>query len=78
MENKSEAMSKEVQIIHAEIPAIRQIIRNECWLEAERRGAPVDPHEDLIRERVADIILSGAGSRIRRQIANGERMVPEK
>ena len=64
-------MSHEVEIIHAEISDVREIIRNECWLEGERRGSPVDPHDDLIRDRVADIILAGAGKRLRLQHETG-------
>lgn len=60
-------MSPETELIQAEIPDVAAIIRNECWLEAERRGSPVEPSDPAIRVRVADIILSGAGSEIRRK-----------
>ena len=60
-------MTPESEIIRAEISDVEEIVRNECWLEAERRGGPVDRREDSIRARVADIILSGAGAALRRK-----------
>jgi hypothetical protein len=58
-------MSSESEFIRAEIPDIEKIVRNECWLEGERRGCPVLPTDDVIRRRVADIILGGAGAYLR-------------
>ena len=58
-------MSRETEIIRAEIPEVERIVKNECWLESERRGCHVGPHDDVIRRRVADIILAGAGASIR-------------
>jgi hypothetical protein len=60
-------MNPENEIIRAELFDVEEIVRNECWLEAERRGAPVDRHEESIRTRVADIILNGAGAALRRK-----------
>jgi len=54
-------------IIRKEIPDIAHIISDECWLEGERRGCAVRKDDAFIRERVADIILNGAGARIRRK-----------
>lgn len=59
-------MSSESEFIRGEIPDVEAIVRNECWLEAERRGCPVDPKDEVIRVRVADIILTGAGAYLRR------------
>ena len=59
-------MSSESEFIREEIPDVAEIVRNECWLEAERRGCPVDPKDEVIRVRVADIILTGAGAYLRR------------
>jgi len=59
-------MSRESEFIRTELPDIAFIIRNECWLEGERRGCPVEPTDPVIRHRVADIVLSGAGEYIRR------------
>lgn len=60
-------MSSESQFIHNEIPDVEEIVRNECWLEGQRRGCKVEPSDDCIRQRVADIILQGAGEAIRRR-----------
>ena len=59
-------MSPESEFIREEIPELEKIVRNECWLEAERRGEPVGPHDPAVRQRVADVILSGAGAYLRR------------
>lgn len=61
-------MSPESRAIQEELPELEQIIRNECWLEAERRGCPVDSKDPVVRERVADIILDGAGAEMRRRL----------
>ena len=59
-------MSRESEFIQKELPYIEQIVRNECWLEGQRRGCQVEPTDDIVRQRVADVILSGAGEYIRR------------
>jgi hypothetical protein len=43
------------------------MVRDECWFEGERRGQAVDPDDAVIQDRVADIILYGAGAEMRRQ-----------
>lgn len=60
-------MSKETEVIRAELPEIARIIKNECWLESERRGCTVDSKDEVVRRRVADVILSGAGAYIRQK-----------
>jgi hypothetical protein len=55
----------ETEFIQQELPDIAKIVRDECWLEGQRRGCPVDPHDDVVRERVADIILDGLGEQLR-------------
>jgi Arc/MetJ-type ribon-helix-helix transcriptional regulator len=60
-------MDPESEVIRAEIPDVEKIFRDECWLEAERRGAPVEPQDDVVRERVAEIILTGVGARLRQK-----------
>ena len=64
-------MSSESEFIYRELPDIAKIVENECWHEAQRRGCPVDPHDDVIRQRVADIILQGAGEHLRRAHSGG-------
>jgi len=60
-------MNPETEIIRSEIADIKSIVENECWLEGERRGRPVDPHDETIRMRVAQIILGGAGAYLRQK-----------
>jgi hypothetical protein len=61
-------MNPESELIQAEIPHVQQIVQDECWLEGERRGMAVDPCEEVIQERVAEIILSGIGEQLRASI----------
>jgi len=66
-------MDQEAEFIRSEIPDVKSIVDNECWLEGERRGQPVDPADETVRERVADIILSGVGAYLRQKLgANGK------
>lgn len=58
-------MSSMSEWIREELPEVERIVRDECWLEGERRGCPVPPSDPAIRMRVADIILAGAGAEIR-------------
>jgi hypothetical protein len=60
-------MDSEAEFIRSELPDVKAIVQNECWLEGERRGGPVDSHDPEIQARVADIILAGAGEAIRRK-----------
>jgi hypothetical protein len=59
-------MASDSEFIRDELPDVATIISNECWLEGQRRGCSVDPSDPIIRQRVADIILSGAGEYMRR------------
>ena len=43
-------------ILH-ELPAIRQIIRDETWLEAERRGCCVLSDDRVVRDNVCLVVL---------------------
>ena len=60
-------MNPESEFIRSELPDVKSIVDNECWLEGERRGAPVDAHDEKIQTRVAQIILGGAGAYLRRK-----------
>ncbi|MEA3211902.1 MAG: hypothetical protein QOE70_4959 [Chthoniobacter sp.] len=60
-------MSPESEFIRAELPDVEKIVQNERWLEAERRGVPLEAHDDALSERVADIILGGVGAELRRK-----------
>lgn len=43
--------------IFRQLPVIRKIIRDETWLEGERRGCSVSPDDPVVRESVCVIIL---------------------
>lgn len=44
-------------VLQHEIPVIQKIIEDETWLEGERRGCSVPPTDDVVRERVCEVIL---------------------
>ena len=60
-------MDEESEFIRSEIPDVKNIVDNECWLEGERRGHPVEPQDEAVRQRVVDIILGGAGAYLRQK-----------
>jgi hypothetical protein len=63
----------ETEFIRSEIPDVAHIVKNECWLEGERRGCAVSPHDEVVRKRVAEIILEGAGAYIRQARMSANR-----
>jgi hypothetical protein len=44
-------------IIRLELPIIARIIRDETWLESERRGCPVSSNDPALRARICEIVL---------------------
>lgn len=44
-------------VIYHQLPLIAQIIRDETWLEAERRGHSVPPDDPVVRANVCAVIL---------------------
>ena len=53
-----------VQIIQAELGLVAKIVRDETWLEGERRGCKVNSRDPIVQQHVADVILSqGAAMR---------------
>ncbi len=44
-------------IIFRELPMIHQIIHDETWLEAERRGCSVFSDDRVVRENVCVVVL---------------------
>jgi hypothetical protein len=40
-----------------ELPTIEKIVRDETWLEAERRGAYVSQDDPVVRENVCRVVL---------------------
>jgi hypothetical protein len=47
--------------IAREIPVIQKIIRDETWLEGERRRSWVSPRDPVVRENVCQVILRIGG-----------------
>ena len=50
-------MSPSDPVLFREIPVIQQIIRDETWLEGERRGCEVRPDDTAVREKVCRVVL---------------------
>jgi hypothetical protein len=50
-------MSQPESIVLLQLPAIDRIIQDETWLEAERRGCPVDADDSTVRENVCRVVL---------------------
>ena len=44
-------------IVYRQFPVIQKIIADETWLEGERRGCPVSPHDPIVREHVCLVVL---------------------
>ncbi len=44
-------------VLPHEIPVIQQIIKDETWLEGERRGRHVTAHDAVVRENVCRVVL---------------------
>ncbi len=51
-------------VIRHQLPSIAQIIRDETWLEAERRGHTVPSDDPVVRANVCAVILR-TGARMR-------------
>lgn len=66
-------MSREdVCLLQHQLPTISQIVRDETWLEGERRGCAVDPHDPVVVARVCEIVQrEGAELRRRARLALG-------
>src|SRR5258707_6883468 len=57
-------------IIRRELHVIRKIIQDETWLEGERRGCPVSPHDSIVQERVCSVVLDRKSTRLNSSHAN--------
>jgi len=64
-------MTPESELIHAEIPEIERIVCDESRLQGELRGPPVDRHDPAIQARVAEIVLTSVGARLRQELNLG-------
>ena len=62
-------------VIHSELRVIKQIIRDETWLEGERRGCAVSPNDPVVRENTCRIILRIGGELRERFSRAGVRSV---
>lgn len=58
--------AEQVIVLH-ELPAIAKIVSDEVWLEGERRGCWVDPHDPVVVGKVCDIIMR-LGAQMRAQV----------
>ncbi len=50
-----------------QLPMIEKIIRDETWLEGERRGCPVSEADPQVLEKVCGIVLT-VGADMRRRV----------
>jgi len=58
-------------IVFLQLPVIDQIIRDETWLEGERRHGAVSPDDPVVRENVCLVILR-IGQQLRESLAGAE------
>jgi hypothetical protein len=58
-------------ILLRQLPVIQKVIRDETWLEAERRGCPVSAQDPAVREKVCQVILR-IGRELREQLTAPE------
>jgi len=62
-------------VLLSEIPMIQKIIRDETWLEGERRGCQVPAQDATVRENVCRVILR-IGQELRESIEAQLRLAP--
>lgn len=61
-------------IVTRELPFIRKIVEDETWLEGERRGCAVSPHDPVVCEKVCAVILR-VGQQLRESLRDSNSMV---
>lgn len=54
-------------VLHRQLPLIAKIVADETWLEGERRGRPVEPSDQNVREKVCEVVLR-MGHEMRQQV----------
>ena len=64
-------------LIFRELPVIRQIILDETWLEAERRGCGVSSSDRVVRENVCLVVLR-IGEQLRESTQRALAFAPVK
>jgi hypothetical protein len=55
-------------VVVRQLPVIQKIIRDETWLEAERRGCYVPPTDPAVRENVCSVVLR-VGAQLRASLS---------
>jgi hypothetical protein len=61
-------------IVTRELPLIRKIVDDETWLEGERRGCAVSPHDPVVCENVCAVILR-IGQQMRESLRDTNSLV---
>ena len=73
------SMARLDSIVFLQLPVIRQIVLDETWLEAERRGCSVAADDQVVRENVCLVVLR-IGAQMReasqRAVAAAPAMIP--
>lgn len=55
------------EIAQLELPAIAEIVASEARKESRRRKRKVSRHDPVVQQLVADVLLGGAGQKLRQQ-----------
>jgi len=64
-------------LVRRQLPFIAQIIQDETWLEAERRGHFVPPDDPVVRANVCAVVLR-VGAELRSRVALEFASLPPK
>lgn len=59
------------KVLFRQLPIIAKIIRDETWLEGERRGCAVGEDDPAVRENVCRVVLR-VGAELRQQCSRTE------
>jgi len=65
-------MKSPSDIILAEIGGVEKVVHFACKVEAQRRGAPVDRHDEKVQLLAAEMILGGVGAELRERHGGSE------
>ena len=68
-------MSKLDPVVRQELPVIQKIIRDETWLEGERRGRYVSSEDPVVQENVCTIVLT-IGEQLRQMFQGNAALQP--
>jgi hypothetical protein len=63
-------MSSPDPVVVRQLPVIHKIIRDETWLEGERRGCQVAANDPAVRENVCRVVLR-VGQQLRDSLGEG-------